>query len=250
MPRTTSIQRHLVALGGGGFSMELPPESSPLDDYLLRLTGKRRPRVCFIPTASGDALSYIDKFRAAFPGTRARASVLSLFKPTKDPATHLADQDLIYVGGGNTANLLAVWKLHGLDRALLARWKRGNVVFAGISAGMNCWFSACSTDSFGELAPLTGGLALLPFAACPHFDGEPQRRPTLLKWVAAGKLPPAYAADDYAALHFTAHGRSLKPSLHTCIKSRLTAGCYHVTRAGRTARIESLPTTLLTSPNA
>jgi peptidase E len=239
-----SKQSHLVAMGGGGFSMEAPDVNSRLDDHILRLTGKKRPKVCFIGTASGDAETYHAKFLAAFPKSRAEPSILHLFRRTDlNPRKHLLEQDVIYVGGGNTANLLQIWRLHGVDKALRQLWKRGGIVFAGVSAGMNCWFEGCSTDSFGPLAPLNDGLGIVRGAACPHFDGDAHRRPSLTKFVATGKLPATYAADDFAAFHFVRSGRTVR--LVECIKSQPQAGCYFVEKIGRSVRIESLPTRLL-----
>lgn len=192
----------IVTLGGGGFSMS-PDGRSLLDDHLLELTGATLPRVCFVPTASGDAPDYAERFERAFAG-RARTSVLSLFGRDPwgyaDPAI-LLDQDLVYVGGGSTANLLALWRHHGLPDVLRRAAAQGTVL-AGISAGMNCWFEACSTDSYGALAPLRDGLGLLRGGACPHLLGEPGRRDSLRRWVAAGELPTTWAADDHVALRW------------------------------------------------
>jgi dipeptidase E len=192
----------ILALGGGGFSMS-DDGTSALDDFLLDLSGASRPRVCFVPTASGDADGYSQRFEAAF-ADRADTSVLSLFchEPWgyTDPAM-LLEQDVVYVGGGSTANLLAVWRLHGLPDVLAEAAAQG-VVLAGISAGMNCWFEASSTDSFGPLAPLADGLGLLPGSACPHYLGEPGRREKYLGWVADGSLDAGYAVDDHTALLF------------------------------------------------
>ncbi len=151
----------IVAMGGGGFSME--PDNPALDLWLLSLTGKRRPRVCFVATASGDAESYIHRFYAAFAAHRCTPRHLPLFR-RQDPDLRAAvlAQDLIYVGGGNTANMLAIWRLHGLDLVLREAWQAG-VVLAGLSAGSLCWFAGGVTDSFGpQLAPLHDGLGLLP----------------------------------------------------------------------------------------
>src|SRR5262249_47561285 len=148
--RMARIQRHIVAMGGGGFLME--PRNPRLDDYALSLAGKRKPRVCFLPTASGDSDDCIRRFYKAFPPSRARATHCPLFR--HDGRTKmLADQDVIYVCGGNTANTLAIWRVHGVDRVLRSAWKRG-VVLCGVSAGMICWFQSSVTDSFGALAPL------------------------------------------------------------------------------------------------
>ena len=243
-PNTGKL-KHIITLGGGGFSMETPvTKPTLLDDYILRLTGKRKPKVCFIGTASGDSPTYIEKFTKAFK-ERAETSALLLFNRAVDPLEHLLAQDVIYVGGGNTANLLAVWRLHAVDKALRAAWNNGTVL-CGISAGMNCWYEGCSTDSFGPLAPLGDGLGFIEGAACPHFDGEAERRPSLKKFVASGRLPTTYAADDYAAFHFTAEAGVRTATLHRCIKSRVTAGCYVVSKSGKSAEIEALPTELLT----
>jgi dipeptidase E len=192
----------VLALGGGGFSTL--DAASAIDDHLLALTGRSEPKVCFVPTASGDADTYIERFFAAFDG-RAQTSVLSLFCHDPwgyaDPST-LLDQDVVYVGGGSTANLLAVWRLHGLPEILRTAAAQGTIL-AGISAGMNCWFEASSTDSFGRpLAPLRDGLGLLPGSACPHYLEEGDRREKYLDWVASGALPEGYAVDQHTALVF------------------------------------------------
>jgi len=182
----------VVTLGGGGFSMS-EDGASRVDDAILALTGSARPKVCFVPTASGDAEGYIRRFEDAFRG-RAVTSVLSLFCRDPwgytDPAM-LLDQDVIYVGGGSTVNLLELWRRHGVAELVEQAAAQGTVL-AGISAGMNCWYEASSTDSFGPLAPLDDGLGLLRGSACPHYRGEPERRDRYRGWV----------ADDFAALLF------------------------------------------------
>jgi peptidase E len=139
--------RQIVAMGGGGFSME--PDNPLLDDYILSLASTDRPRICFLPTASGDDPTYIVNFYTAFAG-RADASHLPLFsRRGEDAQAFLLDQDVIYVGGGNTENMLAIWRVHGVDRALRAAWDAG-IVLAGLSAGSLCWFETGTTDSFGS----------------------------------------------------------------------------------------------------
>lgn len=189
-----------MTLGGGGFSMA-EDGASALDDLLLGLTGKRRPRVCFVGTASGDSAAYRERFFDAFR-SRAEASALVLFGQTTHaytPPETLLEQDLVYVGGGSTANLLALWRLHGVP-ALLERAAASGTILAGISAGMNCWYEAASTDSFGPLAPLRDGLGWLPGSACPHYFGEEGRAERFRGWIAEGTLPPGYGADDGVAL--------------------------------------------------
>ena len=224
MPKAKS--GHIVALGGGGFSME--PENPLLDDYILSLVRRRRPRVCFVPTASADSASYIVRFYRAF-GHRCEATDLTLFDPpslprrpprTYDLPSFVARQDVFYVGGGNTAHLLATWRTHGLDLLLRKAWRAG-AVLAGISAGMLCWFEDGLTDSFGDLQPLGDGLGILRGSACPHYDGEPGRRAAFRQMIRAG-APAGYAADDGVALHFV--GRRL----HAVVSSRPGAAAYRV----------------------
>jgi dipeptidase E len=213
-------KRRIVALGGGGFSMEA--ENPLLDDYVLGLTGKRRPRVCFLPTASADSDSYTERFYKAFKKPRSIPSHLGLFKRDRtDLRRFLLGQDVIYVGGGNTANMLAIWRVHGIDKILMEAWKAG-IVLCGISAGMNCWFESSCTDSFGGLAALRDGLGFIRGSACPHYDGEINRRPIYRKLIRKGILPSGFAADDGAALHFA--GSELKE----VVTSRRSARAYHL----------------------
>ena len=185
-------------MGGGGF---MSGRLSPLDEFMLSLAGVERPRVCLVPTPAGDSDRGVAAFFEAFSRSSCEPSCLRLFGVPERPAEQLAAQDVIYVSGGNTANALAVWRLHGIDVALRDAWERG-AVLGGPSAGANCWFESCVTDSFGPgLDALHDGLALLPGSFCPHYDGEELRRPVYSRLVADG-FPPGYAADDGAALHF------------------------------------------------
>ncbi len=234
--------RTIVAMGGGGFSME--PDVPLLDDHVLGLArerrGRGRPRVCFLATASGDADAYIASFYAAF-ALRADASHLALFRRTVDDLEAcLLDQDVIYVGGGNTANMLAIWRAHGVDAVLAQAWASG-IVLAGLSAGSMCWFESGTTDSYGNgLAAFVGGLGFLPGSHSPHYDGESERRPTYQRLVADGTLPDGYAADDGAALVF--HGTDLAE----VIVSRPLARAYRVERTPGGGVVETeLPTRYL-----
>jgi dipeptidase E len=225
----------IVAMGGGGFSME--PESQLLDDYVLDQAragrGRNRPRVCFVATASGDAPTYIAGFYAAF-ARKSEASHLPLFVRTGEPIEpFLLEQDVIYVGGGNTENMLAIWRLHGVDRVLRRAWDEG-VVLTGLSAGSLCWFEAGTTDSFGpQLAPFSDGLGFIPGSHAPHYDGEPNRRPHYQRLVREGVLPPGYAADDGAALVFRGN------ELAEVVASRPDARGYRVERAATGDAIET-----------
>lgn len=175
----------------------------PLVAYVLGLTGKARPRVCFVPTAVGDAAEAIVGFYDRFPASLVERSHLALFnRRIADIEGFLADQDVIWVSGGNTANLLAVWRAQGVDRALRAAWEAG-VILTGGSAGSLCWFECGTTDSFdlARLAPLNDGLGFLPGSHCPHYDGESQRRPLYQRLVGEG-FPAGWAIDDDAAIRF------------------------------------------------
>jgi peptidase E len=212
-------------MGGGGFMMDA---ESPLDGFLLSLSPAARPRVCFVPTPAGDRDAVIAAFFEAFARRDCEPSCLRLWGTPDGPGDLLADQDVIYVSGGNTANALALWRLHGVDEALRAAWERG-AVLGGVSAGANCWFEASVTDSFGpRLAPLPDGVGLLPGSFCPHYDGEELRRPTYTALVADG-FPPGYAADDGAALHFAG------TELVEVVASRPGAHAYRVEQGSETA---------------
>jgi dipeptidase E len=234
---------HIVGMGGGGFSME--PDNPLLDDFVLGLSRRRPARVCFMPTASGDAPAYIVRFYRSLVG-RCIPTDLTLWNPsslprqpsrTSDLAAFIAEQDVIYVGGGDTANLLVLWRRHGLDVLLRRAWSDG-AVLAGVSAGMLCWFNGGVTDSFGGLEPLNDGLGLIDATACPHYDGEPERRPTYHRAIAGG-MQGGYAADDGAALHFCG------PHLVEAVSSRPQARAYRVDLTGASVTETPLPVRFL-----
>ncbi len=195
-------------MGGCGFG-------TLLDDYVLELADG--PKICFLPTASGDDDWALVRFYERF-GARAETSHVVFHPwPRSDLREHVLGQDALYVGGGNTANMLAIWRLHGFDALLREAWE-SNVLLCGWSAGMICWFEAGVTDSFGpELAGMQDGLGFLPGSACPHYDGEGQRRPTYQRLVCDG-FPPGYAADDAVGLLFA--GTELRETVATKPGSR------------------------------
>lgn len=193
--------RQIVVSGGAGFWSGSPGRK--LDRYALSLTGKQRPRVCCIATAMGDAAGFIQGFYEVF-GRTCEPSHLSLFLPPFTPPEEvLADQDLIYVSGGSTANLLAIWRLHGIDQLLRAAVDAGTVLY-GSSAGAMCWFESGITDSLafdGQLKALTNGLGFIAGSHAPHFD-EARRRPAFEAMVGNGELPDGLGVDEHAAVHF------------------------------------------------
>jgi dipeptidase E len=187
------MPRRIVACGG---EQLLYPT---LTRYLLDLTGKPRPKILFIPTASGDDAAYLLTFYQAVAGVACEPSHLLLFNRTVDDIAGLIrSQDVVMVGGGNTANMLAIWRLHGVEEALRNAYRNGTIL-TGWSAGCICWFEAGITDSFTpELGPLRDGLKLLTGSACPHYDSQERRRPVYAREIAAG-LPPGVALDDGVA---------------------------------------------------
>jgi dipeptidase E len=226
--------RQIVAFGGGGFSME--KDGSLLDDYVLSLTDAARPRVCFLPTASGDADHYVVRFYRRFsPGCE--ASHVSLFRRDQgtggvedDLAGHLLAQDLIYVGGGNVVSMLGAWRAHGLDGVLRRAWRKG-VVLCGPSAGSLCWFEQALSAFHGAPRPVRG-LGLLPYSNCVHYDAEPARRAEYHRAVADG-MRPGYAVEDGVALHFRG------TCLERAVSSRPDGGAFRVEAAG--ARVRETP---------
>jgi dipeptidase E len=212
----------IVAFGGGGFSMD--PGNPLLDDYVVGLTAVKRPRVCFVPTASGDADHYVVRFYRTFAAMGCETSHLSLFRRDRgaaegDPGEHLLKQDLIYVGGGSVISLLGTWRAHGIDLALAEAWRRG-IVLCGLSAGSLCWFAESVTAFHGDPQRVEG-LGLLPHSNCVHYDGEPCRREEYHRFVGDG-MRPGYAADDNAALHFVG------TDLHQAVCSRPGRRGYRV----------------------
>ncbi len=204
-------------------------ESSLLDDYVLSLAGVARPRVCFLPTASGDADHYVVRFYRRF-SAECEASHVSLFRRDQgtggveeDIAAHLLRQDVIYVGGGNVVSMLGVWRAHGLDEVLHRAWRQG-IVLCGPSAGSLCWFSEALSAFHGPPRRVCG-LGLLPYSNCVHYDAEPQRREEYHRFVGDG-MRAGFAADDGAALHF--RGRQLI----RVVSSRPHARAYRVEPRG------------------
>jgi dipeptidase E len=211
----------IVAMGGGAVLRR----DAPLENELLRLAGGSEPRVCYLNTASAHDPARIARFFEAFVERPCRPYDVELFGVPEDPLDRLAEADVVYVSGGNTVNMLAVWRAQGVDRILRDVWERGGVL-AGWSAGGCCWFDAFVTDSFGaELQPSRDGLGLLTGSFCPHFDSQPDRAPTFERLVRNG-FPGGYAADDDAALVFDG------TELREVVSGREGATGYRVTADG------------------
>ena len=218
--------RQIIALGGGGFSME--PENLALDEYVLAQARVPQPAVGFIPTASGDAEPYIVRFYEAFSGLPCRPSYLPLFCRTPDLREYLLAQDVIYVGGGNTKSLLGVWREWGLPEVLREAWAAG-VVLAGVSAGAVCWFEQGLSDAYAEALRPLQCLGFLAGSCCPHYDGEAGAPPHLSRAPADRRGPPR-------ARHRRRRRGPLRGRRHPS-RRRLAAGGYRLSRAGeRTER--------------
>ena len=229
--------QQIIAMGGGGFSME--PDNPALDQYIIEQAREKNPKVCFLGQASAEHPDYLVKFYNAFSSLEARPTHLSLFKPhTSDLRRFLSGVDVVYVGGGNTRSMLALWREWGLDD-ILHKALRVGVVLSGISAGCICWFEQGSTDSmFGMLGALPC-LGYLPGSCSPHYDGEEERRPAFHRMIKSGELESGYAFDDGCIGHF------IDGQLHRIVTSRKEAGAYYVERDGDEIRETRLEATCL-----
>jgi peptidase E len=177
----------------------------PMIDFAFELAGSpQRPKFCYVGTALGDNPSMTKAVYDAFLGRDLRVTGLAAFPmpSVDDVRAHLLAQDVVWVGGGSVAGLLAMWRLHGWDEIFREVWEAG-VVLGGVSAGSLCWHIGGTTDSFGpDLRPVTNGLALLPFSNGVHYDSEEQRRPLYQQLIADEVLPAGYATDDGVGLHY------------------------------------------------
>jgi peptidase E len=196
-------RRHVLAIGGFSAPRGDQAAMPRLVAHALELSGRDNPRACVLNTAMGDDPGTFVRMYSWLSGISARPSHLQLFPMPNvaDPEDLLLSQDVIFVGGGSVANLMAVWRVHGLDAIMRQAWQQGTVL-AGVSAGALCWFEGGTTDSFGPaLRPFTAGIALLPGSYCPHYSSEPGRRPLYESLVAGGSLPAGIACDDGTAAH-------------------------------------------------
>jgi peptidase E len=199
--------RHVLAIGGlrGPDRIGVNHSGAPLLlAYAARLSGARVPKICILNTAMGDDPSaYLRTYQmlGSLAGTLTHLQLFPM-PNVNDPEDLLLSQDVIFVGGGSVANMLAVWRVHGVEAIMRKAWQAG-VVLSGVSAGAICWFSGGTTDSFGiNLRPFTDGLGMFAPSYCPHYDSEPRRRPLYQSLVADGSLPAGIACDDGAAAHF------------------------------------------------
>jgi dipeptidase E len=233
--------RTIFAMGGGGFLSD--PRDAALDRYILTLADAAEPRVCFLPTASGDPEAQVVRFEAAYGSLPCTTSTLELFRlhgRGLDVRSHLLAQDIVYVGGGSLRNMLAIWREHELDRILPEAWEAG-VVLCGLSAGSMCWFQHGVTKSGGppEVVP---GLGLLPASNSVHWSAEPDRRHAYEAAVAGG-LEPGWGVDDGAGVRFDG------TELVEAVSARPEAGAFRVEALGETAVIGPVPVRHLSAPD-
>lgn len=197
------MQSQIIAMGGGGFSME--PDNPLLDRYVLDACPTPSPKITLLPTASGDADRLITQFYTAFNPYDCTPRHVSLFRQPVDMVAQLQTADIVYVTGGNTRNMLAIWDAAGVTPILKEMWQRG-IVLAGLSAGAICWFEQGHTDSTGDLTKLDC-LGWLPGSCSPHYDGEVHRQPSFEALIASGGILPGIALDDGVAAHYIGNQR-------------------------------------------
>jgi len=216
-------KKQIIAMGGGGFTME--PGNPLLDEYILNQASKKKPHICFLPTASGDYSVYIRDFYDYFSSRSCLPSHLALSEPhTTDFESYILEQDVIYVGGGHTTRMLTLWKNCGLDIILKKAWEQG-ILLAGVSAGAACWFQGALTDSVPGKLSGEKCLGLLKGSFCAHYD-NPGRRPAFHRLIRTRVLPNGIGVDNFAALHF------VDQQIIQVIGSRSGASAYTVRKEG------------------
>lgn len=219
-------QKHIIAGSAGFIYNDWQMRVGPILKHAFKVSGKERPRFCLLATARGDDKAYIANFYNACSFENVEASHLELFTmPNHDNIEDfILSQDVIWVGGGSVANLLAVWRVHGLDKILKKAWEKG-IILTGQSAGSICWNAGGVTDSFGmNMQPVTNGLAFLPYTSGVHYDSEEQRRPLIHRLIADGTLPDGYATDDGVNIHF------IDEQFHEALSDRPDVFAYQITR--------------------
>jgi dipeptidase E len=216
-------QKQIIAMGGGGFTME--PGNPLLDEYVLSQSPSENPRICFLPTASGDNEEYIRMYYDYFRTQRCIPSHLALGEPqTPHLENFLLEQDIIYVGGGHTTRMLTLWKIYGLDVILKKAWEQG-ILLAGVSSGCACWFEEAVTDSVPDTLSPEKCLGFLKGSSCSHFD-NPERRPTFHQLIRTCRIPDGIGVDNFAALHF------LDDQIDKIVTSRPGPSAYMVKKKG------------------
>jgi dipeptidase E len=232
----------IFAMGGGGFLSEAA--DAALERYILGLADEAEPRICFLPTASGDPHEQVVRFHAAFDPLPCRAEALELFRlegRDLDLRAHVLAQDIVYVGGGSLRNMLAIWREHELHRILPEAWE-GGVVLCGLSAGSMCWFRHGVTKS-GGTPEVVAGLGLIPASNSVHWSAQPDRRIAYEAAIADG-LEPGWGVDDGAGLRFAG------TELVEAVTARPDAAAYRVERRNGAAGVAPVETRYLGAPDS
>jgi aminopeptidase N len=190
--------KQIIAIGGGGFGRVI--KDLKIERYIKSQSSKTNPKICFIPTATGDDQGYIDNFYKTFNELECETSHINFFKRTIDLKSHILNQDIIYVGGGNTKSMLAVWKEWGLDLILEEAYQEG-IIMSGVSAGAICWFKKGITDSWADHQATIDCLGFVEGICCPHYDEEPERIPYVKDILTNKKIDSCLAIEGYTALH-------------------------------------------------
>ena len=193
------MKKHIIAIGGGGFGRN--PSSNLIEKYILNISGKPSPRICFLPTATGDNDTYIVRFYSLFTRLNCTPSHIDFFRRTIDINDKIMNQDIIFVGGGNTKSMLAIWRDWGMNKILKKAYENG-VIMSGVSAGAICWFTSGVTDSWANELQLLPCLDFINGTCCPHYDEEPSRIPYVEKILKNKKVPNCISIEGGSALHF------------------------------------------------
>lgn len=214
-------KKQIIAIGGGGFYVSTP---SQLDDYVLSCAYNPKPKIAFLPTASGDAHERINLFYGCYGRKNCVPSHLSIFRGNVEHIEqYILSQDIIYVGGGNTKNMMVLWREWGIDKMLIKAYESG-VIMAGVSAGSICWFEEGITDSIPGRLTTVRGLGLLKGSNCPHYNTEQERKKDYISLIDSGQLIEGIASDDDCALHY------VDGQLYKVVSSRRGANAYSISK--------------------
>ena len=193
------MKKHIVAIGGGGFGRN--SSSNLIEKYIVQLSGKINPKICFLPTATGDNDSYIVRFYSVFTKLNCVPSHIEFFKRTSNIKNHIMNQDIVFVGGGNTKSMLAIWNDWGVSEILNSAYNKG-VIMSGVSAGAICWFTNGVTDSWDNELRILPCLDFINGTCCPHYDEEPSRIPYVKKILLEEKITNCISIEGGSAMHF------------------------------------------------
>ena len=190
--------KQIIAIGGGGFGRQI--KDLKIEKYIVDQSKNKNPSICFIPTATGDDKGYIENFYKAFDSLNCKTSHIDFFKRTIKLDKHIAGQDIVFVGGGNTKSMLAVWREWGLDNILNNAYQNG-VIMSGVSAGAICWFNKGITDSWKDHQAILSCLGFVDGVCCPHYDEEPERIPFVNQILTDDLISECIAVEGFCALH-------------------------------------------------